>query len=104
MRSAFVSKGEAVVVADVLGTVAELRQASAAAVRLRSVADQAKGGALLEHNAAEQAEDYVRELTARIAGRAARDDMEPNEAIRLAERVLDGKLRLPEGVETLEAA
>lgn len=104
MASNFVPKGLAIVVADVLATVGELRQASLNAARLRRLADKAQGGALREHHAADAAEDYVRELTDRITGRAARDDVDPNEAIRLAERVLDRKMRLPEGVEPLEAA
>lgn len=95
---------EAIAVADVLNAVGELRQASTTAVRLRRIADGTKGAALFEHHRARRAEDYVAELTDRIASRARLAGMEVNELMHFAEAVLDQRMALPEGVEAMEAA
>jgi hypothetical protein len=100
----FVPRAHAVAIADILATAADLRKATAEALRLRAIADRAQGGALQEAHAARLAEDHVRDLTDRIRGRVERDGLTLGEAIRAAEAVIDGKARLPRGVEPAEGA
>lgn len=104
MKSNFIDRAEAIVVADVLATVAELREASTKALKWRREADEAHGAALFEHHRARKAEEYVAELTGRISARTSRDGMNTNHIIALAEAVLDGRRSLPAGVEVLEVA
>jgi hypothetical protein len=93
---------EAAVVADVLHTVAALRLASSTLATLkRRDGDKTTFGAIEK---IERAEGYVRELTERVQSRARAGDVEENELLRLAEAVLDGRRRLPDGIQVLEAA
>lgn len=98
----FVPKEEAQAVADVAATVALLRSVSRDAARLRSLADASPGGALAEHHRARKAEEYVAEITGRIHARAVSAGIDVNDLMRMAGDVIDGKLRLPDGIEAAE--
>lgn len=102
MISNFIDRAEAIVVADVLHNVAELRKAADTAQRLRR--GQPGKWAIVAIEAQDRADAYVRELTERIASRARSGGMKTNDAISLAEAVLDKRRRLPAGVEVLEVA
>lgn len=102
MIRSYIPKGQAIAVADVLGTVAELRTASATATRLKR--GQPGQWAIVAIEAQQRATAYVRELTERIQSRARLAEVDANALIRLAEAVLDGRMLLPEGVEAAEAA
>jgi len=106
-RSAEVIDAEAApAVADILGTVAELRLAEARAREAR----QARGAEIFSADPrsaycrAGRAEGYVAELRGLIASRARSGDLDAEHLAALAGAVLDGRMRLPEGVEPMEAA
>lgn len=89
----------AYVVLDVIDTVAELRRASEALLKARSL-PQAKVWAI---EATSRAEAHVRELTERIQSRARSAGIAENDLMAAAFDVLDGRRLLPPA-ESEEAA
>lgn len=94
---------EAIAIADVIGTAAELRQASLKAVEASKAAEGQPIFGPVAY-AARAASGLCGELTGRIYSRARSAGMDGAELLALANDVLDGRKALPAGVETLEAA
>jgi hypothetical protein len=105
MLSNFIPRGEAVAVADVLATVAELRLATANLARLRRRSPgNGRQWEIVAIEAEERAAAFVRDLTGRVQARAHSACMPADDLLRLAEAVIEGRRRLPAGVEAAEAA
>lgn len=93
-------------VGDILETAIELRQARKRAAEAAAKAD-AEQFSVLRSSTWQQtaaAQSWVHELLARIASRAGRDELDADELLKLANDVIDGRRRLPEGIEPIGMA
>ncbi len=104
--TAIIAEPEASAVADILETAIELRHA-----RRRVDEAMAKTGveqfSVARSSAWQQAaaaQSWVHELLSRIASRARREDIEPDQLLRLADQVIDGRRRLPDDIEPMGMA
>ena len=89
-------------VADILLTAEKLRDASVIAVDARAAANR-QGSVMTDAENADAAEAWVKELTARIRARADRDGLPIDMVLAFANQILDGRLRLPDGIEPTES-